>query len=56
MLAQSGGPAVSHDLIATCLILAGIAFGCWVTQRDARKKRGNWKPYRPSTNPLRDFR
>lgn len=38
------------------LVLAGIGLGVWIGERDAKRKRGGWKPYQPSTNPLRDYK
>jgi len=38
------------------LVLAGFGLGCLVGEVDARRQRKGWKPYRPSTNPLRDYK
>src|SRR5262245_42963425 len=44
-------PAQEHRPMAETglsvfLILAGVGFGYWMTERDFRKKRGNWNYYR----------
>jgi hypothetical protein len=39
---------MSQIVLSVFLILAGVGFGCWVGERETRKKRGNWKPYRPT--------
>lgn len=38
------------------LFLAGIGLGCVIGERAAKKKRGGWRYYSPSTNPLRDYK
>lgn len=41
-------------MMAVCLILAGIGFGVWIGQRDARKKRGRWQQYPQTYDIMKD--
>lgn len=38
------------------LTLGAFCLGIVLEHRDTRKKRNGWREYRPSTNPLRDYK
>lgn len=38
------------------LVLMAFAAGFWCSERESRQKRRGWRPYQPSTNPLRDYK
>lgn len=42
--------------MSTMFFLMGIGLGFWLSERSAKKKRGGWRYYSPSTNPLRDYK
>lgn len=44
------------ELISTCLILAALGLGCWLGQRDARKKQGRWRRYPHNYDIMKDCR
>lgn len=43
-------------LMGVFIFLAGIGVGCLLEHWDARQKRGNWRPHRPSTDILKDYK
>lgn len=43
-------------MIVILMVIGGICLGAWLQSIDAKQKRRGWKEYRPSTNPLRDFK
>lgn len=38
------------------LVIAGFCLGVVLGVREARQQRGRWREYRPSINPLRDYK
>ena len=38
------------------LLIGAFCLGIVLGHRDALKRRNGWKPYQPSTNPLRDYK
>lgn len=43
-------------IVQALLAIFSLCVGAVLNEIDAKKRRRGWKEYRPSTNPLRDFK